>query len=122
LNELQAAHRLLTFGADGPINFGGDVARHRLTCGPLASRITMRGRLRHPISDLLLYCEAAPRRAVRRLGQSSKIPLELRCNPQSKALVMSPVIAVIALGAMVAARGKRCALQGAPAKLQKPAQ
>jgi hypothetical protein len=35
---------------------------------------------------------------------------------------MTVVIAVIALGAMVTARGKRCALQGAPAKLQKPAQ
>ena len=32
---------------------------------------------------------------------------------------MSPVIAVIALGAMVAALRKRCALHAAPAKLQK---
>jgi hypothetical protein len=41
LNELQAAHRLLPFGADDPIIFGGSAARHWLTYGLLASNLSL---------------------------------------------------------------------------------
>src|SRR6059058_5905564 len=40
LNELQAAHRLLPFGADGPITSGGSAAWHWLTYGLLATNLS----------------------------------------------------------------------------------